>query len=72
MVPPVGATLGPEGGGSSELAHGNHEGVFEEAAFLEIRDEGGDDMVEDREQRAQPVPDATVGRDVIAVGIPCA
>ena len=36
----------------------------------EIADERRDEMVEYRQQRAQPVPDASVGRDIVAMRVP--
>src|SRR5258708_3561091 len=40
--------------------------------LLEIADERGDEMIEDRQQRTHPIPNAAIRRDVISVIVPCA
>lgn len=70
VVAAIGATLGAHEGSSSEFTHGNDEGLVEEASFFEIGDEGGEEMVEEREQGLEATADASVRWNVIAVGIP--
>jgi hypothetical protein len=56
--------------GAAKLTHRDDEGVIEHATFAQITHQRGDDMIEHGKQRSQAVPDAAVGRDVVAVIVP--
>ena len=71
VIAPVGTTLRANFRCSAKLAHRQHEDVVEQASFFKVTDECCQQTVEYRKQRAQPVPDATIRRNIIAVGIPC-
>ena len=70
MVAAVGAALRPHLRSAAEFAHGDHQHVVEESVLLEIEHQRGEQMVEQREQRAETLLDPAVGRDVVAVRVP--
>lgn len=70
VVAPIGAALRAERGRAAKLTHGDHECVIKHAALGEIADERGDHMVENRQQWAEAIPNATVRRDVVAMIVP--
>ena len=52
VIAAVAAALGSEFWRSPELAHGDDECVVQQPAVFEVADQGGDEMIEDRQQRA--------------------
>src|SRR5262249_56430961 len=63
VVPAVGAPLSTHHRGPAELAHGQDQGAVEEPALVEVGNEGGDQVVEERQERVETRGDAAVGRD---------
>ena len=55
---------------AAKFPHGDHQGLLQEPALLQILDECGHQPVENRQEGAEAIPDPPVGRDVVTMRVP--
>ncbi len=70
MITPVRAPLGPNLGGSSEFSHSNHQDILQQSSLVQVLDQGGEQMIKHGQQGPQSIPDPTIRRNVISMGVP--
>ena len=70
MIATVGAVLRSHHRRATKLAHRDDQHIIEQAALVEIANQGSQQMIEQRQQRSQATANATVGRNVVAVRVP--
>src|SRR5205823_13789354 len=70
MIASVRTLLRADAWRTSEFAHRQHQHVVQQSALAQIAHQRRDQMIEYWQQRAQSVPNAAVGRDVVAVRVP--
>src|SRR5690606_40497248 len=69
VIAAIGAALRTDLRRAPELAHGNDQHLVEQATLFEVRDKRREHVVEQRQQRAKALADATVGWHVVTVRI---